>query len=311
MSLDLKYRPKNFKEFIGNDAVKNALKTILVRDIESIPHTFLFTGDTGCGKTTLARIMKVKMFCSDFDFHEYNSSNTRGIDTIRDISDKCKISPMDGDVKIYYLDEVHKITNDGQNALLKLLEEPPKFVYFILATTEPDKLLATVKSRCKIFDLKSLSDEEIILVLQRVLDGENKTISQKVFDCIVYNSGGSPRQAIKLLDTVIDMEGEKDILSVIEDGVEEKEIIDLCRILVKGDWRQISDTLKSLKVNTDYEKIRYAILGYFNSFLINSGNFFAAEVIDIFEKSFMYVGKAGLTLACFRTFELNKKRRTR
>ena len=139
MALPIKYRPTVLKDFYGNQVLKSALGAILKRDLEDIPHAMLFIGSSGCGKTTLARIVASKLDCVDAEFYELNSADVRGVDTIREVSKNMKYSPMSGSVRIWLFDEVHKMTNDAQNAMLKMLEDPPDHVYFMLATTDPQK----------------------------------------------------------------------------------------------------------------------------------------------------------------------------
>jgi len=196
--LHIKYRPQTFDELIGNETTIESLKSILQREKGEI-RSFLFTGPSGCGKTTIARIMANELKCSDRDLQEYNSSNTRGIDTIREIANNCRYSPLNGKVKIYLLDEIHKATNDAQNALLKLLEDTPNHVRFILCTTDPEKLLKTIKTRCSTFVVSSLQRAKIMKLLKWVCEEEKCDISQKVIQKIAECADGSPRQSLVLL----------------------------------------------------------------------------------------------------------------
>jgi len=214
MALFQKYRPKTFDDFIGNEDVVDALKTILKRPRENIQHAFLFTGPSGCGKTTLGRIVASMLGC-DIDkgyfggFDEKNSADYRGIDAIRDILKDLNPGFFSEPCKVFLLDECHQMTTDAQSALLKALEEPPSNVYFILCTTEPQKLLQTVKSRCVIFDLQPVETKEIIHLLRVVHRKEWKKVPPEVLECIALKSMGSCRDAIQILDMIIDLETEK------------------------------------------------------------------------------------------------------
>ncbi|MBU0778301.1 AAA family ATPase [Patescibacteria group bacterium] len=297
--LHLKYRPSNFDEFVGNKGVISSIKSVLERK-DGIPHSFLFTGPSGCGKTTLARITKEHLNCSDMDFQELNVANVRGIDTIREIGQSCGYSPHEGPIKIFLLDEAQKLTSDAQNALLKLLEDTPNHVYFILCTTDPEKLIKTIKTRCHTYQVQSLLDRDIKELLNKVLKKEEvKGFPEKAIDEICKASLGSPRQALVILDSVIDIADDDELIaSVINYSIDEKSVIDLCKALLeKQKWSVVSKVLKG--INDEPEKVRYAVLGYMDSVLLNDGNPLAAVIIELFWESFMYVGKAGLTHCCY------------
>ncbi len=144
MGLDLKHRPKSFDRIIGNEDTVEALESYLTK--KDLNHSFLFTGPSGTGKTTLARIVAGELGCEGMDFTEMNSADFRGIDTIRNIRQQMVFPPMEGKNRGWLLDEAHKLSNDAMNSLLKPLEEPPNHVYFFLATTEPQKLITTIRA---------------------------------------------------------------------------------------------------------------------------------------------------------------------
>ena len=174
--LHLAYRPKNFDEIFGNTAVIESLKSIFSRKSD-FSHAMLFQGPSGCGKTTLARIVKDLLGCKGSDYTEINASNNRGIDTARLIVDNMKYRPMipGSKCRVYLLDECHQITGDAANALLKALEDTPAHVYFLLCTTNPGKLLQTIRNRCMIFEVQSLTDDQLVELLKWVLDCEEFT----------------------------------------------------------------------------------------------------------------------------------------
>lgn len=298
MELTEKYRPKKFDDVIGNDSQINILKNFIKN--ENRPHTYLFSGAYGTGKTTLARIFLKGLGCNIYNIEEINSSNNRGIETARRVIDNAQFKPLDGsDIRAYIMDECHRWTRDYQEAILKVLEEPPQHVYFVLVTTDSKKLLNTILSRCIKIDIQKSSNIEIIKKLKFICKNENKNVSGKILKKIADTSEGHVRDSIKLLEKVIDIDDEEQALHIASSTPDsQKEIIDLCRILLKSNsWNKISEVLK--KINDDPEKVRHAVLGYMNSVLLNSGNSKAAIVIENFEESFYNSGKAGLSLACF------------
>ena len=300
LPLHTKYRPQTLDEFVGNDATKESLRTILLRTTGEV-RAFLFTGPSGCGKTTLGRIIANELKCSLQDFHEFNVASVRGIDTIREIASNSRYFPLGGKTKIYLLDEAAKITGDAQNALLKLLEDPPNHVRFILCTTDPEKLIKTIKTRCTTFALTSLRKQELIKILKWVCEEEKVDVGLPTLQKIAECADGSPRQALVLLDQVIDIESEETALqTIINLSVGENNIIELCQELLKPKptWKTITTILTN--IDEEPEKLRYAVLSYMTKVLINSPSDKIESVITAFIDTYIYSGKTGLTLSCYR-----------
>jgi DNA polymerase-3 subunit gamma/tau len=165
MTLYIKHRPTDLIGVKGNEDVVEALKNMLLNK-ESCPHSFLLSGPTGCGKTTLARIIAAELGCFGSDYKEIDSADFRGIDTIREIGKQCMYKPLESSCRVFVIDECHKMTNDAQNAFLKRLEDTPKHVYFILCTTDPSKLIPTIRGRCSQFQVKPLSEKVLLRLLK-------------------------------------------------------------------------------------------------------------------------------------------------
>jgi len=301
--LDIIYRPNCFEQIVGHDETKNSLEKLLGK--KNKPQTFLFHGPSGCGKTTFARIIGSILECNPIDFHEINASVDRGIDSIRDIVKKAKYYPVLGKVSIYLLDEAHQITGAAQNALLKILEDVPKHAVFILCTTEVNKIIPTVRSRCVIYDIPPLTKKETFFLLDTVSKKEKETVLQKEIKLKIYEmSEGMPRASLKLLEKIIDIKHTKESLSLLRiDQEKEGEIIDLARILVHSGktWRDVCAVLCSLK-KEDPEKIRRVILSYCSSILLNGSRQEKASVImNNFSEPFYDTGFPGVVLACYES----------
>lgn len=297
MSIYQKHRPTELKDIVGNTATINALESILVA-VER-PHTLLLTGQSGCGKTTIARIMARRFGCHPKDIIELNAANFRGIDTAREIIQQAKLKPMYGEVKAWILEEVHRSTLDFQSALLRILEDTPKHVYFLLPTTDPQKLLKTIINRCTQFTVQVLPENRIVYLINRVCDKEGKTIPKDICNAIAKDCQGSPRLALNMLETVIDLDEDQQLRTIQQATEEESEVIELCRALVnKKKWNEINKILRGLQ-GTDTEKIRLAVLGYCSKILLSKEDLNAFLIMDSFKDPFFNSGFAGLTRACF------------
>ncbi|HHY41345.1 MAG TPA: DNA polymerase III subunit gamma/tau [Thermoanaerobacterales bacterium] len=222
VALYRKYRPQSFDDIVGQDAIVTTLKNQLTSG--KIGHAYLFCGMRGTGKTSTARVFAKALNCekgptaspcnscascraissgSMIDVIEMDAASNRGIEDIRYLREKVNFAPSEGRYKIYIIDEVHMLTTEAFNALLKTLEEPPAYVVFILATTEPNKLPQTILSRCMRFDFTRISTAEIVARLKKILTDSGIEAEDKALVQIAQSSQGSVRDALSLLDKAI------------------------------------------------------------------------------------------------------------
>jgi len=286
MPLHIDFRPANFLEFIGNESTIKSLRSVLGR--EDKPHSLLFQGPSGCGKTTLARIVANQLKCHEQDLIEVNAANNRGIDTAREIIQTCYYMPVAGPVRVILIDEVGATVKTFQEALLKPLEDTPDHVFFILCTTDPGKLLKTIRNRCSVFEVNPLSDKQIGELIDWVLKEEKLELDEKARAAIIESAEGCPRQCLVIMDQVIDLPLGEQEAAVQDAMIGDAQVIELCRALIKQhSWPEIAQILKGIK--EEPEKVRYAVLGYMNAVLLGGEPF--------------YSGKALLTQACWESLD--------
>jgi len=298
MSLHLKYRPKTFDEVIGNEEVIEILSNMLEKN--DCPHSFLFTGPTGTGKTTVARIMADELGCVGEDLKEIDIADFRGIDMAREIRRKSGYKPISGPCRVWVLDEAHELTTQAQDALLKILEDTPRHVYFILCTTDDHKLKPTLKGRCSTFAMKTLEDRQMMSLLRRVVDGEDETLLKPVYQQIIQDGLGHPRNALQILEQVLSVEPDSRLKTAEKAAVEYSQSIELCRALMNENttWQGVSKILTGLK-QEEPEKIRRHVLGYCQSVLLKTSNNRAGLIMENFLEPFYNTLMPGLVFACY------------
>ena len=293
-------RPKSLKGIVGNEAVVGALESIIKKPSGDRPHAFLFSGGSGCGKTTFARILATGFGCKEgHGIHEYNAANSRGIDTIRALSETLNYYPMFGGVKVIILDEVHQLTSEAQSALLKVLEETPDFVYFMLCTTEPEKVIATVRNRCTQFKVSLLSDKKIKALLDAVCSEKKWDVLADTKENITYFAEGCPREALKLLEMLHGLDEDAALQLLVKNTEKDNVIFELCRLLNTSaearvnKWKHIVEVAMSLEDDT--EKARKSILKYLGNRVLECKNTDEAKdlarTLTILSVSTFYGGK--------------------
>lgn len=251
-----KYRSQTFDEILGQDNIA----TILSNQVKSgnISHAYLFSGTRGTGKTSCAKILARGINClhpvngspcnecesckgimdgSYMDVVEMDAASNNGVDDIRDLKEKVYYPPANLKYKVYIIDEVHMLSKGAFNALLKILEEPPRHLVFILATTEPERIPATILSRCQRFNFRRISKDVIEKNLKKITEAEGKSCDEKIYKLIANKAQGAMRDALSLLDQVLSY-GEdisyEDALSIL--GIaSEDEILNLALYMLKGD----------------------------------------------------------------------------
>lgn len=261
-----KYRPQNFDELVAQDSITKILKNAVKK--QQLSHAYLFTGSRGTGKTSTARILAKAVNCENptkdgnpcnecrvcksisegtfLDLVEIDAASNRGIDQIRELKERIEFSPSEGRYKIYIIDEVHMLTNEAFNALLKTLEEPPEHVIFILATTDAHKLPATILSRCQRYDFRLGSNDELKSMLTEVAQKEGIKVEDGAMDILVRNAKGSYRDSLSLLDVVLNGQPKDGGTGVITEE-ETRSVLGLPEVIL------VNDLLESL-LNGDAKK---------------------------------------------------------
>ncbi len=196
-----KYRPQNFHEVLGQEQIVSVLKSAIEQ--ETFAHAYLFTGSRGTGKTSVARILARELGTNPEDIIEIDAASNRGIDDIRALREAVRVLPFSSQYKVYIIDEVHMLSKDAFNALLKTLEEPPAHVVFILATTELEKVPETIISRCQVFRFQKPSRSILIEMIKRVAEAEHAQIDEESAEIIAFLGDGSFRDTFGSLQKVL------------------------------------------------------------------------------------------------------------
>ncbi len=256
-----KWRPQTFDDVVGQDHVVRTLKNAIAR--QRIAHAYLFVGPRGTGKTSTARIFAKALNCTDgpkadfdpadpackaiaegshLDVIEIDGASNNGVEQVRDLRETVRYAPAQGKFKVYIIDEVHMLSTAAFNALLKTLEEPPAHVKFVFATTDPQKVLPTIVSRCQRFDLKPIPDELISQRLRKIAQDEKIKVADAALACIARLADGGMRDAQSILDQMISFcgseIGEADVLDVYG-LVSSAKVDELAGALAAGDHRKI------------------------------------------------------------------------
>jgi len=293
------YRPAKLMQIIGQPKAVSMLKKWVEK--ETIPHAMLFSGPSGCGKTTAARIMATKLGCIPQDVHEMNAANFRGIDEIRAIDRDMRRSPLGGTNHVWIVDECHQLTKVAQDSFLKPLEDTPSWVYFILCSSEPLKLKKAIRTRCSKVNFRLLPDKEIEKLVKDVLTKEKKKAGPDVLEKVVEFASGSAREALVLLDQIVDLEDDEAMVDALVSSRTESKSEKLSAALLEKNpsWKKVAEILKDIE--DEPETVRHMVLRYMNKVVLSCSPAMgrANTAISFFRDNFYDCGNAGLTNACF------------
>lgn len=287
-ALHLKYRPQTLAEVVGQPAIVASLEKVLAK---REAHAFLFTGSAGCGKTTLARICANMLDIEPANITEVDAASNSGVDAMREIVSATRYLGFGSKPgRAVIIDEAHNLSKSAWDALLKPMEEPPAHVYFMLCTTNPTKVPATIATRCQSYKVLDVPGKAIGSLLARVCDAEGYDTSDETLDRIVGAAMGSPRRALTMLATVAEVEDPADVddlLSIVDDS---PEVIELCRALVaRASWADLMAMVKGLPVD-NAEGTRIVVSRYLASCAMGAKNERAAigfiDMLDAFSQPF-------------------------
>ena len=286
-----KYRPDTFDKVYGQKHITDILKNQI--ETKNISHAYIFSGSRGTGKTSCAKIFARAINClnlqdgnpcnkcencmssleeSTLDIVEMDAASNRRIDDIRELRDKVIYPPTKLKYKVYIIDEAHMITNEGFNALLKIMEEPPKHLVFILATTEIDKIPQTILSRCQRYEFKMINGKDISDNIKYILNDLNRKMDDDAIELIANKADGAMRDALSILDQVLSIEKENitkqdinDILGIVDNTG----IFKLVNSIIKKDASEVLNNLYTISHNKPVENVMDELLNHFRNLLLS------------------------------------------
>lgn len=310
------YRPKNFDEVLGQKHITITLRNQIQK--ESISHAYLFSGTRGTGKTSTAKIFSRAVNClnptegnpcneceickgildeSIMDVIEMDAASNNGVDDIRDLREKVVYPPARTKYKVYIVDEVHMLSKAAFNALLKTLEEPPKHLIFILATTEPEKLPQTILSRCQRFDFKRVTTKDIIENMRNICNNLGLDVEDKVLSLIARNSDGAMRDALSLLDKCVSFINDKitysdatNILGIVNSDI----ILNIIQDIIDKNLERVLQSIDEVIQNgKDIHQFIKDLISHFRNLMIIKTSKNPMELIDIDEETLeKYLGQS-------------------
>ena len=287
-----KYRPAKLVEMVGQDTIIESVREMILK--ESLPRALLLSGPSGCGKTTMARILRKALKCSEMDFTEMNSADDRGVEAIRKIRSRMNLAPIQGKCRIWLLDECHSMTAVAQQALLKILEDTPSHVYFFLCTTDPQKLIKTIRTRCTELRFQSISPEDASQLISDIAEKEEKNPpSDSVIEAITEVSGGSARKILVLLEQILWIQDEEKQLEIIYQSRDQQagEFIGKLLMNSKTKWKDLMSAVDRA-ADQDVESLRRGILGYAYAVLKKGKSPRAYKIIESCRDNWFDSGKA-------------------
>lgn len=282
-----KYRPSDLKSFLGNSITKKSLRQSF--DNDSLPHAILFIGESGCGKTTLARIVRDMLGCKTSAYYEVNCAAAGGKEKTLLLIEKMKMNPLFSPVSVFVLDEAQGLTADSQEALLKPTEEPNSNTYVIFCSTNPAKIKKTLRNRFTEYQVSPLSKAEIVGLLTQVWKEEKYPTDDikthlKIIDRIAQKSANVPRDALTLISRLrtLDLDEVKEVLQNYT--MEETEIIELAREMIKNPrWQNVARMYIDLQKNGKApESIRVILGKYFKAVLLKDSSKKLAKLTKLF-----------------------------
>jgi DNA polymerase-3 subunit gamma/tau len=311
-----KWRPQTFEEVVGQQSVIRTLQNAI--DRHRIPHALIFSGVRGVGKTTLARLVAKALNCQEgptkipcnkcehcteitagnaIDIHEIDGASNRGIQEIRELKENIRFFPTKSRYKIVIIDEVHMLTTEAFNALLKTLEEPPEHVFFMFATTELHKIPITILSRCQRYELQKVSSRELFTFFSKIAQEEKVIISDWAVNIIVREAGGSVRDGLSLLDQIFSFGGDEitdeDVIKVL--GLVDSQVVSsMAAAILNSD---LANGLRILEETSNYgvdlKRLANDLLYYFRALLICRISADPEKLLDVPDQEFAEMRQIG------------------